>query len=134
MVKLAEIQTTRDWITIRKDDPRIRVDFLEQFWYVERLRISSRAPSDVVDEAIGKYQSDQRGSWIRTFCPLYWIGHGIDWLVSEAFNIVRIFGGNPETARGFPGWSRRSRFRTIHRVDWRCSRFDRDGALVLGIR
>jgi hypothetical protein len=100
MVKLAVIPTTRDWVTIRKDDPPVRVDILEQFWYVEKLRISFRAPSDVVDEAIGKYQSDQRRSWIRTFNPLYWFGRIVDRLLSEAFNVVTIFGGNPETARG----------------------------------
>jgi hypothetical protein len=78
MVALAEIPTLRDWVTFRKDDPPVRVDILEQFWYVDKLRISFRAPSDVIDEAVGKYQSDQHQSWIRTFNPLYWIGRGID--------------------------------------------------------
>ena len=99
MVKLAEIPTTRDWITSRKDDPPVRVDILEQFWYVEKLRISARAPSDVVDEAIGKYQSDQRQSWVRTFNPFYWLALFIDWLIGEAFNVVTIFGGTPQNAR-----------------------------------
>jgi hypothetical protein len=76
-----------------------RVDILEQFWYVETLRVSYRTPSDVVDEAIGKYQADQRRSRIRTFNPLYWFGRLIDWPVGKAFNIVTLFGGNPETAR-----------------------------------
>jgi hypothetical protein len=67
MVALAEIPTLRDWVTFRKDDPPVRVDILEQFWYVDKLQISSRAPSDVVDEAIGKYQSDQHGSLIQLF-------------------------------------------------------------------
>jgi hypothetical protein len=61
--------------------------------------VRSRAPSDVVEEAIGKYEADQRRSLGRTRNPLYWIGRGIDRLVSEAFNVVKIFGGNPETAR-----------------------------------
>jgi hypothetical protein len=66
MVALADITALRDWVTIRKDDAPSRVDVLEQLWYLEKLRISYRAPSDVVEEAIGKYQADQRQSWIRT--------------------------------------------------------------------
>jgi hypothetical protein len=55
-----------------------------------------------VEEAIGKYQADQRGSWVRTFCPLYWFGRLIDWLVGKAFNVVKLFGGNPQAARNSP--------------------------------
>jgi len=99
MVALADITALRDWITIGKDDASVRVDVLEQFWYLERLRISFRAASDVVEEAIGKYQADQRRSWIRTFDPLYWFGRLVDWLVGNAFNVVTLFGANPETAR-----------------------------------
>jgi hypothetical protein len=99
MVTLAEVHAVRDWMTVGKQTKTLRVDILEQFWYVERLWLSFQAPSDVVDEAIGKYQSDQRRSWIRTFNPFYWISRLIDWLISEAFNVVKIFGGNPETAR-----------------------------------
>jgi hypothetical protein len=62
MVKLADISALRDWVTIRKDDERVRIDVLEQLWYLEKLRLSYRAASDVVEEAIGKYQADQRGS------------------------------------------------------------------------
>jgi hypothetical protein len=99
MVALADILAFRDWITNRKDDAPIPVDVLEQFWYLEKLRISFRAPSDVVDEAIGQYQSDQRRSLVRTFNPFYWLGRLIDWLIDEAFNVVALFGGNPQTAR-----------------------------------
>jgi hypothetical protein len=45
---------------------------------------------------------DQRRSWFRTFNPFYWFGRLIDWLVDEAFNIVRLFGRKPETARNSP--------------------------------
>ena len=99
IVALADISTVRDWKTVRKDAGTVRVDILEQFWYVETLRLSYRAPSDVVDEAIGKYQADQRGGWIRTFNPVYWIGRLIEWLIGLAFNVVRLFGRNPQTAR-----------------------------------
>lgn len=102
MVALADIAALRDWITIRKDDAPVRVDVLEQFWYLDRLRISIQAPSDVVEEAIGKYENDQRRSWVRTFCPIYWFGRLIDWLVSGAFNIVALVGANPQTARNSP--------------------------------
>lgn len=99
MVALADISALRDWRTFRKDDPPVRVDVLEQFWYIEKLRLSARAPSDVVDEAIGIYLADQRGSWIRTFNPFYWFGRMIDWMVSGAFNAVTLFGGNPQVVR-----------------------------------
>jgi hypothetical protein len=102
MVALADIPTLRDWVTIRKDDELVRVDILEQFWYTDKLRLSYRAPSDVVDEAIGKYQTDQRASWVRTFNPLYWLGRLIDWLIGKAFNVVSLFGGNPRAARNSP--------------------------------
>ena len=100
MVALAGIQTVRDWMTVGKKTEPVRVDILEQFWHVDRLWLSLQAPSDVVDEAIGKYQADQLKSWVRTFCPLYWLGLSIDWLVGEAFNVVTLFGGNPEIPKG----------------------------------
>ena len=58
MVALAEIPTVQDWMTVGEKAEPVRVDILEQFWYVERLWLSFQAPSDVVDEAIGKYQTD----------------------------------------------------------------------------
>jgi hypothetical protein len=99
MVRLANISALRDWITIRKDDEPVRVDVLEQLWYLEKLWVSYRAPSDVVEDAIGKYQTDQCQSWIRTFNPFYWFGRLVEWLIGEAFNVVALFGGNPQTAR-----------------------------------
>jgi hypothetical protein len=99
MVALADISALRDWRTFRKDDPPVRVDVLEQFWYIEKLRLSARALSDVVDEAIGKYLADQRGSWVRIFNPFHWFGRMIDWIVWGAFNVVALFGGNPQAAR-----------------------------------
>jgi hypothetical protein len=102
MVRLAGISALRDWPTIRKDDSPARVDVLEQIWYVEKLRLSFRAPSDVVDEAIGVYQADQSYSWIRTCNPFFWLGRLIDWLVGGAFNVVALFGGNPQAARNSP--------------------------------
>ena len=72
---------------------------MEQLWYVEKLGVSYRAPSDVVEEAIGKYQTNQVKSWIRTFNPLHWLGVLIDWLVGKAFSVVKLFGGDPQTAR-----------------------------------
>ena len=95
MVRLANIQTLRNWRTFRKDDPPIRLDILEEFWNVHQLRLSPRAPSDVVDEAIGRYQADQRGSWIRTFNPLYWIERLIESLIDKAFNVVALFWWQP---------------------------------------
>ena len=77
-------------MTFGKDPKLVRVDILEQFWYVETLLVSYRAPSDVVDEAIGKYQANQRRSRIRTFSPLYWFGRLIDWLLGRAFNVVTL--------------------------------------------
>lgn len=59
MIALAEVPTIKDWMTLGKDPKLVRVDILEQFWYVQRLRVSYRAPSDVVDEAIHSFQ-DQR--------------------------------------------------------------------------
>jgi hypothetical protein len=102
MVRLADISALRDWVTVTKDDELVNVDVLDLLWYLEKLRLSYRAPSDVVDEAIGKYQADRFKSWVRTFNPLYWFGRLIDWLIGEAFNIVRLFGRNPETARRSP--------------------------------
>jgi hypothetical protein len=102
MVALSNISSLRDWRTIRKDDPPLHVDVLEQFWYTEKLRLSPRAPTDVVDEAIGVYQADQTRSWIRTCNPFFWLARLIDWLVGEAFNVVALFGYNPEAARLSP--------------------------------
>jgi len=31
--------------------------------------------------------------------PFFWVARLIDWLVGDAFNIVTLFGGDPETAR-----------------------------------
>jgi hypothetical protein len=90
MVALADSSALRDWVTFRKDDPFVRVDVLEKIWYLDKLRLSSRAPSDVIDEATGRYLGDQLQSWFRTFNPFYWVGRVIDWLVGEAFNIVRL--------------------------------------------
>jgi hypothetical protein len=134
MVALAEVPTIRDWMTFGKDPKPVRVDILEQFWYVETLRVSYRAPADVVDEAIGKYQADQRRSRIRTFNPLHWFGRLIDWLVGKAFNIVTLFGGNPETARRSSIGRINNRSRTIYWLDCRYSRCDRNGPSVFRIR
>jgi hypothetical protein len=101
MVRLADISALRDWVT-RKDDEAVQIDVLEQLWYLETLRLSYRAPSDVVEEAIGKYQADQFKSWVRTFNPFYWVGRLINWLIGEAFNVVALVGANPQTARNSP--------------------------------
>jgi hypothetical protein len=102
MVRFADISALRDWVTLRKDDELVQIDVLEQLWYLEKLRLSYRAPSDVVEEAIGKYQADQFKSWVRTFNPFYWFGRLINWLISEAFKVVALVGANPETARNSP--------------------------------
>jgi hypothetical protein len=60
MVALADVPTIRDWMTFGKAPKLVCVDILEQFWYVETLRVRYRAPSDVVSEAIGKYQAHQQ--------------------------------------------------------------------------
>jgi hypothetical protein len=99
MVALAGISALRDWPTFRKDDPPLRLDILEQFWYIEKHRLSGRAPSDVVEEAIGVYQADRNRSWIRTCNPFFWMGRFVDWFVGGAFNVVTLFGGDPEVAR-----------------------------------
>jgi hypothetical protein len=99
MVRLADISALRDWATVRKDDERVQIDVLEQLWYLEKLRLSYRAPSDLVEEAIGKYQADQFNSWVRTFNPFYWIGRLINLVIGELFNVVALVGANPETAR-----------------------------------
>jgi hypothetical protein len=102
VIALADISALRDWRTFRKDDPPVRVDVLEQFWYIENLRLSARAPSDVVDEAIGRYRTDQRRSWIRTINPFYWLGCLIDSIVLAAFNVVALFGGEPASCSKLP--------------------------------
>ena len=71
MVWLAGISALRDWVTIGKDDERVRVDVLEQLWYLEKSRLSFRAASDVVEEAIVVYYADQTRSRIRTYQSVF---------------------------------------------------------------
>jgi len=52
--------------------------------------------------ADANFSSEPTPNWVRTFCLIYWIARLIDWLVGEAFNVVTLFGGNPENAGSSP--------------------------------
>jgi hypothetical protein len=121
MVALADISALRDWIPYRKEDPPVRVDILEQLWYTDKLRLNVRAPSDVVEEAIGKYQSDQAASWRRTFNPFYLIGRLINFLVEKTFNVVTLFGVNRRSGSEFDYRTRNIRFGPVRRLVSLCS-------------
>jgi hypothetical protein len=96
MIALADIKTRREFATrVKGVSSLLEVDVIQQFWDLETLGVSFRAPMDVVEEAIGRYKTDQKNALCRTRNPFFWIVRIVEWIA------------------GFPVWL----FSSIFRLD-----------------
>jgi hypothetical protein len=56
---------------------------------------------DVIDQAIGIYQTDRSAAWFRTFWPFFWFGRLADWIAEIPFRILHKLGLGPaDTSHG----------------------------------
>jgi hypothetical protein len=89
MVALAEIETRPEYASRLKGNVSVlTADALQQFWDLEALGVSFRAPMDLVEEAIGKYKMDQKNALQRTRSPLFWTTRFIEWIIQLPVWIV----------------------------------------------
>jgi hypothetical protein len=82
MILLAGIKTRREFAArVKGNSSLIEVDVIEQYWSLETLGVSFRAPQDIIEEAIGRYKTDQKKAQRRTWSPLFWAARFIEWII-----------------------------------------------------
>ena len=81
------------------------IDVLQNLFVIQRFSISPNQVIDFIEQAIGVYQSDQRGSVFRTFNPFWWIGQLLEWLAHVPFALIGAAGFDAVRAEKKFAWT-----------------------------
>src|ERR1043166_6771736 len=66
-----------------------QVPVLTNLFNLHMHHIPFQSAIDIVDRAIGNYESDEENAWWRTFNPFFWLGLLLDYVAFVPFAIAR---------------------------------------------
>ena len=69
-----------------------KVDVLINLSNLYRFNISPHDAIDLIERAIGVYQSDRRKSVFRTFNPFWWMSRLLYWFARTPFSLIEVAG------------------------------------------
>ena len=78
--------------TIGGDDTEI--DLIEDIFNLDQFDIGPNNLLDCIDRAIGKYESNRKSVFVRTFNPFFYLGRLLDTITDLPFIIIGILGFN----------------------------------------
>ena len=89
----ADIATTMTWTAPPAVGGRKQqLDILLNLFNLDRYRIPVDYAVDLIERAIGVYQSDRTAAWVRTFNPFWWLFRGLLWSVRIPFIFLGAMG------------------------------------------
>ena len=74
------------------------LEVIQNMFILHQFQMGKAAVIDIIDRAIGIYQSDQSLCFRRTINPLWWIGKFFAWLVSLPFKLLGTIGFDQKKA------------------------------------
>lgn len=108
MITLAGIETVRE--CARRNPPTsstltVGLDVIDELWSLESLHLSLREPINVIEEAIGEYERDQKKARGRSRNPFFWAVWTFAWIAEFPPSIFsRVSGVDQDKAeRSKPG-------------------------------
>ena len=89
----ADIATTMTWTAPPAVGGRKQqLDILLNLFNLDRYRIPVDYAVDLIERAIGVYQSDRTAAWVSTFNPFWWLFRGLLWSVRIPFIFLGAMG------------------------------------------
>ena len=75
-------------------DDETEIDLIEDIFNLDQFDIGPNNLLDLIDRAIGKYDSNRKSAFIRTFNPFFYLGLVLDTISDLPFIAIGIFGFN----------------------------------------
>lgn len=72
------------------------IDLIANLFQFPDLGLDPQILLDQIDQAIGILERDQRGAWLRTFNPFFWLGRVFDWIAELPFLLLGRLGFNQD--------------------------------------
>lgn len=72
------------------------VDLFQNMFRLSNMRIDPRVLTDVIERAIGIYETDHAAAWRRTLNPFYWFGRLLEFISTLPFVLLGSLGLNRE--------------------------------------
>ena len=91
MITAAEVPRVLEWGMLGHTRP---IDLINDLFSIEEFDIPPSRVTDVLEQAIGVYQTNINKSFIRTFNPIWWIWRCFRWFARIPFLFIYTLGFN----------------------------------------
>ena len=77
-----------------------QIDVLPNLFELTSFQIPHKRAVDLIERALGVYQSDRTAAWVRTSNPFWWLKRSLLWLFSIPFVFLGALGFDARRAEG----------------------------------